>query len=1129
MYRNIAVKSTLFGLTLGLFSSLCAYAQTAVDGAIGGTVEDTSNAVVPNATIVVHNNGTNAEQTVVADASGYFRALHLTSGHYTVTITAPGFGTFKSNDVSVQVGLLTDLQAKMSVGGDATTVEVSGEAPAINTTAPDFSGVVNQNVLENVPVNNYRWSAYALQTPGVVESGGYGLLSVRGQSTLLNNVTVDGMDDNQAFFSEERGRTTVGYSTAKGAIEEFQVNTSNYSTEYGRATGGVVNAVTKSGTNQFHGEGYYLDRDSQWAAFNPYTKESVQQTPGGPFVSEPFKPTDLRRQYGFGIGGPIIKDKLFFYFAADRYFHDFPAVGVASAPGTFFTSPSAALPSNVTCSNINATPGNAGYDPNFTADNGACALMNNAHFGSYSAAVTAYNNGLAGLNSMLGQAPRYAGQTIFFPKVDWQINGKNHATFEANRLRFTSPSGQQTNSTANYGLASFGNIYVRDTWGIAKLDTVVTNNITNEIRYQYGRDDNYAFNQPADSYENSSLLMPPGYTNPMGIPPYVSIQNGFGFGTPTFLNRPAYPDERRWQVADTVTHVHGNHTFKYGGDFIHTYDLSENLVNVFGDFVYNQTSDAQGAVSGLSNYLSDYYLSQNAATAGQAAHYTSYTQGFGKLGFQFATEDYSGFVEDQWKFSPRLSLTFGLRYDYEQTPTVQLPNPAVPQTETLPDGHHEIGPRVGFAYDVFGSGKTVLRGGYGMVYGRLINSTIYNALAQTGVAGGQTQVGPLTPGQTGAPTFPQVMSATVGSSTPPTVDYFASNFKNPEVHEADLTVEQDIGWNTVFSMSWLGSFGRDLPDFVDSNLPAPTSINYTVVNTNGQGVLHNGAVITTPFYGYASGTGAPAVADYGRPNPNYGVMDKIFSGVTSNYEALVLQVQHRMSHHLQFQGNYTWSHALDYGATNTTFTPSTGMSMLDPRNIRADYGNALENVPNRFVFTAVATAPWHYTGVKGNLLNDFELSPSFAAQNGNPYSAGLSGSSANLVSSYSPTGYVTGTQSGNGSFNGSDGAVRIPGLERDAFKQPATYMFDARISKRITIHEGYQLELLAEGFNLFNHQNVTSMNMTAYSLGTAKTSAGQAYNTLTEYTSATFGTANNSNNNNIYTPRELQLGARLQF
>jgi hypothetical protein len=237
-----------------------------------------------------------------------------------------------------------------------------------------------------------------------------------------------------------------------------------------------------------------------------------------------------------------------------------------------------------------------------------------------------------------------------------------------------------------------------------------------------------------------------------------------------------------------------------------------------------------------------------------------------------------------------------------------------------------------------------------------------------------------------------------------------------------------------------------------------------------------------------------------------------------------------MSHNLQFQANYTWSHSLDYGATNTTFTASSGMSMLDPHNIRADYGNTLQNVPNRFVFTAVATSPWHAHGWKSNLLNDYEFSPSFAAQNGDPYSANMSGtSSSGLVSAFSPTGYVTGTVAGNGSYNGSDGAYRIPGFERDAFKLPASYMFDARISKHFTLHDGYQLELLAEGFNLLNHQNVTAVNENAYTLGTAKTSSGQAYNTLTEYTTTTFGQQTFSNNNNIYTPREMQLGARFQF
>ena len=249
-------------LALGILNIRnCAVAQTAVDGAIGGNIKDKSGALLSGATVTVNNNGTGAEKTAASDSSGYFRIVHLLPGSYTVTVKAAGFETSRTERVDVSVGLLTDVEPILSLGSSSETVEVSGDTPLINTTNNDFTTTIGQKDLQDLPVNNYRWSAYALQSPGVVESGGFGLLSFRGQSTLLNNITIDGADDNQAFFSEERGRTNIGYSTPKSAIEEFQINLSNYSTEYGRAAGGVVNAVTKSGTNQFHGEGYFLDRD----------------------------------------------------------------------------------------------------------------------------------------------------------------------------------------------------------------------------------------------------------------------------------------------------------------------------------------------------------------------------------------------------------------------------------------------------------------------------------------------------------------------------------------------------------------------------------------------------------------------------------------------------------------------------------------------------------------------------------------------------------------------------------------------------------------------------------------------------------------------------------------------------
>ncbi len=326
------------------------YGQSAVDGAIGGTVQDSSGLAIPKATVVIRNNATNAEQTVITDESGFFRAIHLQPATYTVTMTAAGFENYKSPEVIVQVGLLTDISPKLPVGSATQTVEVTSEAPAINTTSPDFANVISQRTLQDLPVNNYRWSAYALLTPGVVgDASGFGLLSFRGQSTLMNNVTVDGADDNQAYFSEERGRTRAGYSTAKASIQEFQVNTSNYSSEYGRSAGGVVNSITKSGGNQFHGEGYFFDRDSDWAGSVATTTQNVQLTPGGPFVAQHFKPTDVRKQYGGAIGGPIFRDKLFFFFAGDRFQRNFPAVAVASNPTSFYTLPDATLPAGKVC------------------------------------------------------------------------------------------------------------------------------------------------------------------------------------------------------------------------------------------------------------------------------------------------------------------------------------------------------------------------------------------------------------------------------------------------------------------------------------------------------------------------------------------------------------------------------------------------------------------------------------------------------------------------------------------------------------------------------------------------------------------------------------------------------------
>ena len=285
-----------------LLSSPGLRAQSTTDGAIAGTVTDASGAAVPNASVTVTNKGTNLSQGVATDESGYFRAAKLQPGSYTMKVEAPGLAPFTAENVIVQIGSVTEVPAKLNVASAGATVLVSAELPQVNTTSAEFAPTLDQTAINNLPINNGRWSSFALLTPGAVnDASGFGLISFRGMSTLLNNSTVDGGDNNQAFFSEERGRTRIGYTIPKAAVQEFQVNTSNYSSEYGRAAGAVINTVTKTGSNQFHGEAYFYDRDNEWGATNPFTRLTTQTSPGV-FTSAPYKPKDVRKIWGGGIG-----------------------------------------------------------------------------------------------------------------------------------------------------------------------------------------------------------------------------------------------------------------------------------------------------------------------------------------------------------------------------------------------------------------------------------------------------------------------------------------------------------------------------------------------------------------------------------------------------------------------------------------------------------------------------------------------------------------------------------------------------------------------------------------------------------------------------------------------------------
>ena len=1073
-----------FVLLIVLALSSITFAQSTTTGAIGGVVTNPNKEVVPGAAVSVKNVGTGKEDSATTDDSGRFKVANLQPGGYSVTVNATGFGAFTQENVVVEVGRETSLEIAISLGPVTGSVDVAAEAPVINTTQQDFSSNINQTSINELPINGRRWSNFALLTPGAVPDGTFGLISFRGISGLLNNNTIDGGDNNQAFFAEERGRTRISYSISQAAIREFQVNTSSYSAEYGRSAGGVVNAVTKSGTNEFHGGVFYYQRNNRWGARNPLAVR--QELINNVFTPVGYKPKDVRHQFGGTIGGPIAKDKAFFFFSYDQQKRNFPGLSVFGQNGFL----------NLSSSN-------------------RTALLARGLTG------TQIDNALNFLSSISGPVTRTGDQKLFLPKVDWTINDKNTLTVSYNRLRWESPAGVQTQATNTRAIDNFGDDFVRIDSLNARLASTLTPMLLNEFRFQWGRDNEIQVSQPPAPGEPTNG---PGGRSPQTVLVGTST---FSFGMPEFLERAAFPDERRWQFADTVTMTAGNHTFKFGGDINFVKDIINNLRFSGGEFNYT------GATTGIADFIVDYVnfqtngairaLPQGAANSPTAlnglcvssarrvgkCYAGSFNQGFGVLGLTMKTTDLNYFIQDDWRVNPRLTLNLGLRYEYQRNPEPFNQNTALPQTDNSVDDRNNFGPRIGFAYDLKGDGKTSIRGGWGLYYGRVINSTVYNALVNTGVGvdRGQRQYsasstnlptacnGITADNCTLLPIYPNLIS----TSTPPVgaIQYFASNFQLPQIHQWDFIFERELVRNTIVSASYLGSYGNSLPNFVDVNLPAPSRL----VTLNIVGGPFDGRTYQTPIF-----TGA-------RPNPSFAQITEIRSDVYSKYSALVLQANRRLTGGLQFQTNYTLSRAQDNGQSSVTFTSNNlpfnafdqgqevGLSNFDRRQ--------------KFVASVVYNPNWFKEGSAAKVFNGWTFAPILNAFSGQRLTGNISGN-------INPTSFgFASSQTPGGGINGSGGSSRFALVPRNYFKQPNIWYVDARLSRRFSVTEKVKFEVLAEGFNVFNRTQITTMNATIYNQsGSTLTFNGTGTNPFLNVTGA---------DSTLFRERQVQFAARLEF
>jgi hypothetical protein len=580
--------------------------------------------------------------------------------------------------------------------------------------------------------------------------------------------------------------------------------------------------------------------------------------------------------------------------------------------------------------------------------------------------------------------------------------------------------------------------------------------------------------------------------------PGVFVAGGFEFGTPNFLDRNSFPDERRWQFADTVTWLAGRHTIKAGADINFVSDDIQNLFRGAGSYSYSGTFGVENFIVDYVNWQSPLpatsFCASGSGTPGRC-YSGNFQQGLGLPGLKLSTRDYNFFVQDDFRVTPRLTVNLGLRYEYLQFPEPQYPSTSteiIPYdgrtvaeaTSTMPSDKNNFGPRVGLAYDIFGDGKTSIRAGYGIYYGRVQSSTIYNALINTGNPSGQAAIA-LSASNPDAPVFPNVLPESAIGSVGTAVQFFAEDFQAPKIHQFDVIFEHQIARNTVISASYIGSLGRNLPTFFDLNNEPVALTTFTL-----EGGPLDGRTFSLMDY-----RRFPAIGNQART--------RIQSTVKSQYNALVLQINRRFTKGLQFQASYTLSKATDTNQNSATFTQAN--SPYDILDGSYDVGTSNFDRRHKFVASAV-WAPNFYKGDRnsiGNyLLNGWSLSPIVTIYSGAPYS-----------------GVVSGT-----SLNHTFGGTFLPILGRNTFRLPSLQNIDVRLSKRFRLTETMNLELLAEAFNVVNRTHVFGVNTTMYQRPTSSAT------TLNYNTSPTnpFGNITGTDST-LYRERQIQFAARFSF
>ncbi len=1077
-------------LTLFL-AATALWAQTET-GQITGTVSDPTGAVVGSASVKVTNDETGAERVVTTNSSGDFAVTNLQPAQYTVTVQAPGFSSFKQT-VPVTVGSKIGLPVKLEVGNTGTTVQVTEATVPVNTETQTLATNVSQQQVRELPTltrNPYD----LVSVSGNVSSAGAGNrgvgYAINGQREASTNVLLDGSANNDEFNAR------VGQQVPLDSVQEFSVLTNNFTAEFGRASGGIVNVVTKSGSNDFHGTAYEFLRLSRFSSNSFDSNANGVQ-----------KPVFTRNQFGYSFGGPIKKDKLFFFSstewirvrstANDLAVVPSPELIAASSASTqsFFNAYGKFGPSTSVLQTYNNS------QANICGKNAACAAFANA------------NPGVPLFDRVLYSIPGDAGggypQNHYETnnRVDWNISDRTqvYARYALESINyFPGFVSASPYNGYNTGETDFNNN------ALVSVTKTITPTFVSQSKAVFNR-----LNQQ-QPFGTAGANIPTLYTGSSGattllnqtvlMPGYVPNAPGSGipFGGP----------QNFVQLYQDFSLSVGKHQLRFGGSYDYQRDN-----RTFGAY---QTGG--------------YYLGAGAGTTGgtvanllagtayefQAAVYPQGQLPGATVNLPLTQPNFSRsnrynegavYVQDSWKLIPRFTLNLGLRWEYFGVqhnkdpqldsnfydPANQIDTPLGIREGTVQLAPNAGGlwkpsdtnfaPRVGFAWDVTGDGKTAIRGGYGIAYERNFGNVTFNVIQNppnyqtvqifNNTDGTPIQISPANFGP---------FSGTSGTVKLPraslrNVDY---NIRQAYSHLWSFTVERQISGSVTVGLDYTGSRGVHLYDI-------------EVLNRRGYGNYFLGDPCQAN-----GGTGA--CTSY--LNNQYSGINRRGDKGWSNYNGLNARINTRDVGHsgVTLTAAYTWSHALDN--LSSTFSDSDAFSnnngqfntgYLDPYAPMLDKGSSDFDIRQRISVTAVWDIPAFRDGkgIKRQVLGGWQLAPIFIARSGSPYSifdssnptltdtpravfggpVSVNGNGTLPLQAPNQFSFLTIPTSSISSYTSPYGYADLPPFSpgmsgRNSFRAPGFWELDLGAYKSLALTERFNLQLRAEAYNLMNHANL---------------------------------------------------------